>query len=232
MTKSLSDDMPEIKRQWSVLPVRALLDRDLAPVQFRTLAALCIYTNSHGVCWPGIETLSKVVGSDKAVISRTITRLVKLGYVRRLRPQDYQMQHAKFGQINRYQVLYKPDAPLPTWEEVKSAMVLAPVSDAPVNQQNDKGSGDDTALVSLSHSLAHAYLRAVTRATGQTRSFDNEVRHARKLAATGATIEAVTAATEATCREWLAKRAGIPALSDVAATMHHKQGDVCTGAGV
>ena len=66
----------EIKRQWSVIPVRALLDRDLAAVQFRTLAALCIYTNSHGVCWPGIETLSKIVGSDKAVISRTITRLV------------------------------------------------------------------------------------------------------------------------------------------------------------
>jgi hypothetical protein len=97
------------------------LDRDLAAVQFRTLAALCIYTNSHGVCWPGVETLSKIVGSDKAVISRTITRLVKLGYVRRLRPQDYQMEHAKFGKINRYQVLYQPDAPLPTWEEVKSS---------------------------------------------------------------------------------------------------------------
>tara|TARA_A100001201_G_scaffold107080_1_gene91563 strand:- start:291 stop:509 length:219 start_codon:yes stop_codon:yes gene_type:complete len=72
----------------------------------------------------------------------------------------------------------------------------------------------------------------VTRITGQTRSFDNEVRHARKLAAGGATVEAVTVATEATCREWLSKRAGIPALSDVAAAMHHKQGDDCTGAGV
>ena len=111
-------------------------------------------------------------------------------------------------------------------------MILAPMSDAPADQQNDKGSGDDDALLSLSHSLAHAYLRAVTRITGQTRSLDNEVRHARKLAANGATVEAVTAATEATCRDWLSKRAGIPALSDVAATMHHKQGDVCTGAGL
>jgi len=232
MTKSPSDEMPEIKRQWSVVPVRALLDRKLSENEFRILAAMCIYTNSHGVCWPGGKTLAAIAGVDQATVSRTIARLGRAGYVRRLEPKDYQMEFAKFGKIARYQVMYREDAPLPSWEEVQSSMVLAPVDEVPASHINDKGSGDDDALLSLSHSLAHAYLRAVTRITGQTRSLDNEVRHARKLAATGATIEAVTAATEATCRDWLSKRAGIPALSDVAATMHHKQGDVCTGAGL
>jgi hypothetical protein len=211
----------EIKRQWSVIPVRALLDRNLAAVQFRTLAALCIYTNSHGVCWPGIETLSKIVGSDKAVISRTITRLVKLGYVRRLRPQDYQMEHAKFGKINRYQVLYQPDMPLPSWEEVKSAMVLAPVSDVPASQQNDiGGTGEHDALLSLSHSLAHAYAHAIERALGQSRRPENELGAARALAAQGVTVEQVIEATEAHAKACLVRRAGVPALADVARAMN------------
>ena len=210
----------EIKRQWSVIPVRALLDRSLAAVQFRTLAALCIYTNSHGVCWPGIETLSKIVGSDKAVISRTITRLVKLGYVRRLRPQDYQMEHAKFGKINRYQVLYQPDTPLPTWEEVKSAMVLAPVSDVPASQQNEIGVvGEQDAAMSLAHSLAHAYSHAIERALGQSRRPENELGAARMLAAQGVTVAQVIEATEAHARASLARRAGVPALADVARAM-------------
>lgn len=221
MTKSHSEPEIEIKRQWSVIPVRALLDRKLAAVQFRTLAALCVFTNSHGVCWPGIETLAKIVGSDKAVISRTITRLVKIGYVRRLRPQDYQMEHAKFGKINRYQVLYQPDAPLPTWEEVKSAMVLAPVSDVPAGQQNDiGGAGEDNAALSLSHSLAHAYSHAVERVLGQSRRAENELPAARKLAAQGVTVEQVIEATEAHARACLARRAGVPALADVARAMN------------
>lgn len=209
-------DVPEIKRQWSVLPVRALLDRGLTPVEFRTLAALCVYTNSHGVCWPGIETLSQIVGSDKAVISRTVTKLVRKGYVRRLRPADYQMEFAKFGKINRYQVLYRPDAPLPTWEEVKSSMVLAPASDVSADQVNDKGSGDGDAVESVAHTLAVAFARAVEARLGQSRQPANEMGHARKLAAAGVTGPEVYAATAATCDEWLKRRAGVPSLGDVA----------------
>ena len=215
MTKSHSD-MPEIKRQWSILPVRALLDRGLKEREFRTLAALCIFTNSYGVCWPGVTTLSAIIDCDKATISRVLNRLVSKGYVRKLKPSDYQMEFAKFGKISRYQVLYEPDAPLPSWEEVQSAIVLAPVEDQPDPRIKDMGSGVSEALVSLSHSLTHAYLRAVQRRTGQTRRFDNEINHARRLAEQGATVDQVTAATEALCLAYLAERRGIPSLADVA----------------
>lgn len=217
MTKSRSEaENIEIKRQWSVVPVRALLDRDLNQTEFRVIAALCIFTNSYGVCWPGVETIGKVIGSDKATVSRVMARLVKKGYVRRLEPRDYQMEYAKFGKINRYQVLYREDAPLPSWEEVQSSIVLAPSPDAPDGQPKEMGSGAGDELLALARSLAHAYARAVERGLGQARNPDNEMPHARKLAAAGVDAAEVTAATAETCSEWLRRRAGVPSLADVA----------------
>jgi hypothetical protein len=166
MMKSHSETEIEIKRQWSVIPVRALLDRKLHQSHFRVLVALCVFTNSHGVCWPGVKTIGAILDVDPASVSRAITRLVKAGYVRKLRPQDYQMEHAKFGKINRYQVLYQPDAPLPSWEEVQSSQLLSPASEAPDAHMNDIGGvGEGNASTSLAHSLAHAYARAVERAS-------------------------------------------------------------------
>lgn len=206
----------DIKRQWSIIPIRALMDRGLTQVEFRTLAAMCVYTNSHGVCWPGIETLGVIVGSDKAVISRTISKLVRKSYVRRLRPQDYQLEYAKFGKINRYQVLYEADAPLPTWEEVKSSMILAPVSELPMDQQNEIGGvGEDDALIANAHSLASAYAATVERVLGQPRRAENELGAARQLAAMGVDVPTIIKATEDYCRVCLLKRAGVPALADV-----------------
>jgi len=218
---TMSHSELDIKRQWSIIPVRALMDRNLTQVEFRTLAAMCVYTNSHGVCWPGIETLGLIVGSDKAVISRTIAKLVRKEYVRRLRPQDYQLEYAKFGKINRYQVLYQSDAPLPTWEEVKSSMMLAPVSELPIDQQNEIGGvGERDDSISLAHSLAHAYAATVERTLGQPRRPENELGAARQLAAMGVDVPAIIRATEAQCRASLARRAGVPALADVARALN------------
>lgn len=218
--KSHSEPEIEIKRQWSVIPVRALLDRKLHQSHFRVLVALCVFTNSHGVCWPGVKTIGAMLGVDPASVSRAITKLVKAGYVRKLRPQDYQMEHAKFGKINRYQVLYQPDMPLPSWEEVQSSQLLSPASDAPDAHMNDIGGvGEDNATLSLSHSLAHAYSHAIERALGQSRRPENELGAARMLAAQGVTVAQVIEATEAHARACLARRAGVPALADVARAM-------------
>ena len=218
---SHSEPEIEIKRQWSVIPVRALLDRKLHQSHFRVLVALCVFTNSHGVCWPGVKTIGAMLGVDPASVSRAITKLVKAGYVRKLRPQDYQMEHAKFGKINRYQVLYQPDMPLPSWEEVQSSQLLSPASDAPDAHMNDIGGvGEGNALLSLSHSLAHAYSHAIERALGQSRRPENELGAARALAAQGVTVAQVIEATEAHARACLARRAGVPALADVARAMN------------
>ena len=71
----------------------------------------------------------------------------------------------------------------------------------------------------LSHSLAHAYLAAVQKATGQVRLFDNEIAHARKLADQAHTVDDVTAATLVVCDQAIERRAGVPSLADVARYM-------------
>jgi hypothetical protein len=206
----------DIKRQWSIIPVRALMDRKLHTSHFRVLAGLCIFTNSHGVCWPGVQTVADIVGVDPASISRSIARLVKAGYVRRLRPQDYQMEYAQFGKINRYQVLYDVDAPLPTWEEVQSAKLLLSSEDAGEAHKNEIGGvGEDDALIANAHSLASAYAATVERVLGQPRRAENELGAARQLAAMGVDVPTIIKATEDHCRVCLLKRAGVPALADV-----------------
>lgn len=211
----------DIKRQWSIIPVRALMDRKLHTSHFRVLAGLCIFTNSHGVCWPGVQTVADIVGVDPASISRSIARLVKAGYVRRLRPQDYQMEYAQFGKINRYQVLYEVDAPLPTWEEVQSAKLLLSSEDAGEAHKNEIGVvGEDNSSISLAHSLAHAYASTVERVLGQPRRFENELGAARQLASLGVDVPTIIKATEAQCRASLARRAGVPALADVARALN------------
>jgi hypothetical protein len=212
----MAENVPEIKRQWSILPVRALLDRKLTQSELRVLAAMCVYTNSYGVCWPGTQTIGAILGMDQGNVSRAIQKLVRRGYVRRLAAKDYQLEYAKFGKINRYQVLYQPDAALPSWEQIQSSIALAPVAEDGGAHINDVGSGDGNALVSLSNNLAHAYCRAVQARTGQVRRTENEINHARRLAERGATVEQVQAATVAACDAALARRAGVPSLADVA----------------
>jgi hypothetical protein len=110
--------------------------------------------------------------------------------------------------------------PLPSWEEVQSSQLLSPASDAPDAHMNDIGGmGEDNATLSLSHSLAHAYCHAVERALGQWRRPENELGAARMLAAQGVTVEQVIEATETHARACLARRAGVPALADVARAM-------------
>ena len=211
----------DIKRQWSIIPVRALLDRKLHTSHFRVLAGLCIFTNSHGVCWPGVQTVGDIVGVDPASVSRSIARLVKAGYVRRLRPQDYQMEYAQFGKINRYQVLYDVDAPLPTWEEVQSAKLLLSAADTEDTHKNEIGGlGEDNTLIANAHSLASAYAATVERVLGQPRRAENELGAARQLAALGVDVPAIVRATEEHCRACLLKRAGVPALADVARALN------------
>jgi len=211
----------DIKRQWSIIPVRALMDRKLHTSHFRVLVGLCIFTNSHGVCWPGVQTVGDIVGVDPASVSRSIARLVKAGYVRRLRPQDYQMEYAQFGKINRYQVLYDVDAPLPTWEEVQSAKLLLSAADTEDTHKNEIGGlGEDNTLIANAHSLASAYAATVERVLGQPRRAENELGAARQLAALGVDVPAIVRATEEHCRACLLKRAGVPALADVARALN------------
>jgi len=218
--KSLSEN----KRPWSVAPMRCFGDRQLTETDLRVLGALCGFTNRHGVCWPSMATLMDVSSmKSRTSVHQSVKKLKKLRYIRQLNPKDYQ-ETASGWHSNRYQVLWDGDEALPSWEDVQSAKPLQLRSDNEDAPEEIGGLGDrqvntHTHADPAAEAITHAYLRAVQQATGQSRMFDNEIAHARKLAAAGFTVADVTAATLNVCDSALERRAGVPSLYDVALVM-------------
>lgn len=233
MTLSLSEN----KRPWSVMPMRAFVDRNLKERELRVLGALCAFTNRAGVCWPSMLTLCEVSGyAERKSVHDGLKRLKRHKYVRQLQPKDYQ-ETVTGWKSNRYQVLWDGDEPLPTFEDVHIAKPLQLVRDQEDHVPEETGGLGDGQSLSYTRGLSgqgeaesteiqltaaeicHHYIRAVQQATGQVRLFDNEITQARRLAIEGHTAEAVHAQTLAVCGAALAKRAGVPALADVARSL-------------
>jgi len=217
--------MKSLSRKWSVMPSRAINDRELKERELRVLGALCIHTNAAGVCWPSMETLCAVTGlASRQSIHNAMKVLKRKRYVRQLQPKDYQ-ETATGWKSNRYQVLWDGDEALPTYEEVDNAKPLQLRSDQGDEDVKEIGGLGDRQVNTHTHAdpaaeaITHAYLRAVQQATGQSRMFDNEIAHARKLAQAGFTVADVTAATLNVCDAALERRAGVPSLYDVAQVM-------------
>ena len=213
MTKYLSEN----KRPYSVMPMRACGDRKLKEREFRVLGALCAFVNRAGVCWPSLDTLCSVSGyAERKSILEAMKRLKAGNYVRQLNPKDYQ-ETASGWKTNRYQVLWKGDEPLPTYEDIHTAKALQLRADQEDDTSKEIGGLGDAQPQTDTHAgeLCHAYLRAVQQATGQVRLYDNEIAHARRLALRDVSADDVRAATLAVCDQAIERRAGVPALADV-----------------
>jgi hypothetical protein len=233
MTTSLSEN----KRPWSVMPMRAFADRRLKERELRVLGALSAFTNRAGVCWPSMVTLCEVSGyAERRSVHDALKRLKQYKYVRQLQPKDFQ-ETISGWKSNRYQVLWDGDEPLPTYEDMHIAKPLQLVRDqddsAPegtgglgerqltphtADQPGEAGSLS-TEIQLTAEAICHHYIRAVQQATGQVRLFDNEITQARRLAVEGFTPEAVHVETLTVCYKALARRAGVPALADVARSL-------------
>ena len=233
MTTSLSEN----KRPWSVVPMRAFADRRLKERELRVLGALSAFTNRAGVCWPSMVTLCEVSGyAERRSVHDALKRLKQYKYVRQLQPKDFQ-ETISGWKSNRYQVLWDGDEPLPTYEDMHIAKPLQLVrdqdDDAPeeagglgdgqslshTRGWSGQGQAESTEIRLTAEAICHHYIRAVQQATGQVRLFDNEITQARRLAVEGFTPQAVPAETLAVCGAALARRAGVPALADVARSL-------------
>ena len=102
-------------RRYSVLPIRAI-GMVKKGRTFRVLAALCAHASPAGICYPNQERLMEMTGVHQADISRAIYELWMLGLVRYLEPKGEKHKNA-YQRGNRYQVLYAPNAPLPSPHE-------------------------------------------------------------------------------------------------------------------
>ena len=220
MTMSHSELNDIGKWPWSIVPTRAFGDSRLNDADRRVLGALCAFVNRVGVCWPALDTMQEISGyATRKSVFDAIQRLKRAGYVRQLKPKDY--QETKSGwKTNRYQVLWLGNEPTPTYEDINAAIRLQDVALKDDSNKDKGGLGERDASISLAHSLAHAYSATVERVLGQPRRPENELGAARQLASLGVDVPTIIKATEAHCRACLARRAGVPALADVARALN------------
>jgi hypothetical protein len=65
----------------SILQARAVKDKRISDSQFRTLAALGMYADEDGWCYPLLQTLGNDLGKSKQAVGRDTIALRKLGYL-------------------------------------------------------------------------------------------------------------------------------------------------------
>lgn len=127
--------------RFSILQARAVKDKKISDAQFRTLAALGMYADQDGWCYPMLSTLGKDLGKSKQAVGRDTIHLRKLGYVE---------VHARFNEnggrrSNLYRLNFDPpvnvDDSTPSTPEVDTPStpevdVNVPYKD-PINHVNN-----------------------------------------------------------------------------------------------
>lgn len=207
-------DQPGEKRPFCVIPVRAVKDKALTHNVRRTLEALGYYANRAGVCWPSIRSLVDDTGLGANTVQDALKVLAASGYIRQLNPNDYDQKPGKWGHSNRYQILWRGDDPVPTWEQVKDANLLQPIPDQMVS--DTEGSGARGTVVQISNhatQLAAAWAAAIERETGVRPGQMPPVADLAALADAGVPPGALAAETAVLTRDRALARMGPPSFA-------------------
>jgi hypothetical protein len=207
-------DPPGEKRPYCVIPIRAVKDKSMTHNVRRTLEALGHYANRAGVCWPAIRTLVDDTGMGANTVQDAIKALEKAGYIRQLNPNDYDQKAGKWGHSNRYQILWRGNDPVPTWEQVRDANLLQPIPDQV--PPDTEGSGVRGTVVQISNhatQLAAAWAAAIERETGVRPGQMPPVADLAVLVDAGVPPGALAAETAVLIRERAAVRMGTPPFS-------------------
>lgn len=204
--KSPFEDKPNIRR-YSIIPARAMQDDNLGRGELRVLMCLGMYANKYGVCWPSQYKIGKHIGVSRVWISECTSRLIKLGYIRKLEPRPYpkHIKRRSGRRCNRYQILWEGNDPIPTLEQFWAPQpTFAAFDEDDVDQDMTpmqsgvKGDANKDYQV-----LAHAFKQAVEKASGVHRLPDPSFQSAKLLADQGVTVDEVRDHTAAFVREAL-----------------------------
>jgi len=66
---------------FSRLPSAAVFDRRVSKTALRVLAAIGVYSDKSGVCYPGVKTLARRLGVTRPAVQRQLRKLEQLGYL-------------------------------------------------------------------------------------------------------------------------------------------------------
>lgn len=204
--KSPFKDKPNIRR-YCIIPARAMQDEQLNRGDLRVLMCLGMYSNSHGVCWPSQITIGRHLGVNYVWVSKCVSRLIKLGYLRKLDRRKYPAGIKRRSKlpVNRYQILWEGNDPLPTKEQFWAPQPkFAALHDDDLNEPTEhmqtgvKGDGNTQYQI-----LAQAFKSAVERASGVHRLPEPSFQAAKKLWDQGLTVDQVRDHTAAFVRDAL-----------------------------
>ena len=93
-------------RQFAVVPISAITDRDLTEMQLRTLLMFCAYSNRAGLTWVGLKRLADHFNVTMNTIAIHTRQLIKKGYIKVL-------YHGYKGErAHTRQIIYKSDMKL------------------------------------------------------------------------------------------------------------------------
>ncbi len=89
---------------FSRLPAAAVFDGRVSAATLRILAALAVYADRDGICWPSTTTLGRGLGCTRQNVRYHIKKLERTKYVwveRRKRGNG-------MNEVNRYHISYPP----------------------------------------------------------------------------------------------------------------------------
>jgi DNA-binding transcriptional ArsR family regulator len=89
---------------FSRLPAAAVFDRRLSAANLRWLAALGVYADRNGFCWPSMTTLARRMGCTRQNVSYHIRKVEGFGYVHVTRRK----RGNGANDVNLYQLVYPP----------------------------------------------------------------------------------------------------------------------------
>ena len=87
------------------LPARAHLDHRMTPGLMRVYTSMLWHLNEDWVCWPGQDLIASELGITRQAVSKSIERLIHLGYVEIVR-----RGYRGTGQTNVYRVIVQQNA--------------------------------------------------------------------------------------------------------------------------
>ena len=90
--------------RYSIIPARAVLDKNLTDLDIRVLADLGIHTDQNGWCFKNQSKLADDLGVARQSVNRSLSRLYSAGYVE---ARDINADKSRRGlrSINCYRVI-------------------------------------------------------------------------------------------------------------------------------
>lgn len=204
--KSPFEGKPNIRR-YCIIPARAMQDNNVNYGELRVLACLGMYSNQYGVCWPSQYKIALHLGVNTVWVSKCVSRLIKAGYVRKLEPRAYKkgIKKRQGRVVNRYQILYEGNDPLPSLEQFWAPQPKFAAADPDDYAESDAPmksgvTGDRNNEYQI---LAQAFRSAVERSCGVHRLPEPSFQAAKVLMSQGVTTDQVRDHTIAFVKEAL-----------------------------